>query len=93
MRTGLLILVAFGLGCGDDTNPAQHEHEFTNYAQCYNHHTDDEGMAPQDALVECDEFFADDTAFADRDACLAYYADFPDVPEAEAQAHCETLFP
>jgi len=92
MRILLLVpAFVFGLSCGDDTT-APHEHDFTNYAQCYNHHTEEEGYTPQDALDECDGDFADDTAFADEAACNAYYAQFTDIPTTEAEAHCTALF-
>jgi hypothetical protein len=87
-----MVFLFAAMACDDDHDPA-HEHEFSNYSQCYTHHAEDEGVAPQEALDECDEIFHDDTEFADLDACVAFYAGIESVPAAEAQAHCEALFP
>jgi hypothetical protein len=90
----LVFALFFAVSCGDDhSGDDAHGHDFTNYAQCYNHHTEEESVPPQDALDECDEYFAEETAFADRDACLAYYAAIPSVPTAEAETHCTARFP
>ena len=92
MKT-LLVLPAFLFfaACGEE-EPHEHHHEFTNYSQCYNHRTDEEGYTPQDALDDCDGEL--EVEHADLAACEAYYAaEASDVPAAEAQSHCAALFP
>jgi len=93
VRSVVLPFALLVAACSDDPKPVDHPHEYTNYAQCYNHRTRDEDMAPQRALDDCDEYFADVTDFADREACTTFYADYPDVPEGEAALHCDALFP
>jgi hypothetical protein len=81
---GALAFVA----CGDD----HAEHNFANFAECFEHETE-EGASAELATSECDEHF--EITHADQADCISDHAAdvTAGVPQSAIDEHCSRLFP